>query len=487
MSVHRDRRWPAACLLCLAFFVDVMGSTSVFTAAPSLKHSLGLTQVGLQWSIIAATLPGGALLLVGGRLADLLGRRRVFTTGVALLVVASSICGLAPTPAILIGGRVLQGVAGALLIPAALALLIGLFDDEAERNRALAGWSAIGGIGATAGLLFGGLVTTGLGWQWVFLINVPIGLLMLSLSPFLLEESVQPGASRTLDRAGIVMLTGGLGLFIYGVSRVPDVGWASWQTLGCAAAGLGLLAAFVRIETRTPAPILPPWLLRSRRLLAGNATLFVAGMCVDGLLFTLTLYTQRVRGYSPIEFGALTAVMTLCSTGAASVAQRAVTRVGTSLVASTGVALLALTCALFAVATLIPTPLPVLIAGMVVFGLGMGCAFVAGSVASLQGVRDEDSGVAAAVQNIAFSTGTTTGVAVLATIATTATAHLARHGEGLVDPTSGYRAAFIGGAAIAVLGLSATASLRRRPRCRATPHGAGRRGSRRPSPADPPV
>lgn len=468
------------CLLCLAFFVDVMGATSVFTAAPSLRRSLGLTPVGLQWSITAATLPGGALLLVGGRLADLLGRRRVFMVGVALLVIASLICGLAPNPAVLIGGRVLQGVAGALLIPAALALVIGLFVDEAERNRALAAWSAIGGIGATAGLVFGGLVTMGLGWQWVFLINVPVGLVMLSLSPLLLDEPVKPAASRKLDRTGIITFTGGLGLFIYGISQVPEVGWASWRTLGFAVAGLMLLVAFARIEGHTPTPILPPWLLRSRSLLAGNATLFVAGICVDGLLFTLTLYTQRIRGYSPLEFGGLTAVMTLCSTGAAALAQRAVTRVGTSIVASVGVALLAVTCGLFALATSLRTPLPVLLIGMVAFGLGMGCAFVAGSVASLQDVHDEDSGVAAAVQNIAFSTGTTAGVAVLSTIATATTAHLTSEGHAdLADLTSGYRAAFIGGAVIAVLGLPATAGLRRRrPRLEATTNRGGLGGPR---------
>jgi MFS family permease len=453
------------CLLCLAFFVDVMGSTSVFTAAPSLRRALGLTQVGLQWSIIAATLPGGALLLVGGRLADVWGRRRLFMAGVALLVVASAICGLAPSPAVLIAGRVLQGIAGALLIPAALALLIGLFADEAERNRALAAWSAIGGIGATAGLLFGGLVTTGLGWQWVFLINVPIGLLMLSLSPFLLDERIQLDVPRRLDRLGIVTFTTGVGLLIYGIGQVPDVGWIRGRSLGCAAAGLVLLVAFVRIEKRTPAPILPPWLLRSRPRLAGNVTLFVAGMCVDGLLFTLTLYTQRVRGYSPLEFGALTAVMTLSSTGAASLAQRALTRIGTSVVASVGVVLLALTCCLLALATTVRTPLPVLLVGMVAFGLGMGCAFVAGSVASLHDIREEDSGVAAAVQNISFSTGTTAGVAVLSTLATATTARLPLHGQAhLANLTSGFRIAFVGGSLIAVLGLVATVNLQRRPR-----------------------
>jgi MFS family permease len=288
---------------------------------------------------------------------------------------------------------------------------------------------------------------------------------MLALSPLLLDEPPQSTMSRDLDLAGVVTFTGGLGLLIYGVSQVPELGWASSRTLGCAVAGAFLLVGFSRIEQRAPSPTLPPWLLRSRAALAGNATLFFAGMCVDGLLFTLTLYTQRVRGFSPLEFGAVTAVMTLCSTGAAWLAQRAVKRIDASVVANAGMVLLALTCGVFAFATSLRAPWPGLLAGMVTFGFGMGCAFVAGSVAALKDVRDQDSGVAAAVQNIAFASGTTFGVAVFATIATATTSHLAPHGHAhLADLTSGYRAAFVGGALIAALGLAATMNLRSRAR-----------------------
>jgi MFS family permease len=452
-TYERLRPWLGTCLLCSAFFIDVMGSTSVFTAAPAIGRGLGLSPVGLQWSIIAATLPGGALLLVGGRLADRFGRRRVFMTGLGLLVLSSAACGVASSAAVLICARIGQGVSGALLIPSALSLIIAMFADDADRNKALATWSAIGGIGATAGLLLGGLVTTGLGWQWVFLVNVPVGLAMLALCPLLLDEAPGQDGPEELDVAGIVTMTLGLALLIYGTSQVPSLGWRDWRTTGGVLAGGLLLLSFVRVERTSDAPIVPPRLLGSRVRAAGNATLFVAGMCVDGLLFTLTLYTQRGQGYSALRFGAMTAVMTICSVVAAWIAQRAITSVGTRLVAAGGLALLCGTCIIFAWAvTAASTGL--LVGGMVVFGFGMGCAFVAGSVASLEDVAEPDAGVAAALQTIAFGIGTALGVATLATVAA-ATAG---------SPASGSRAAFLGGVVIAAVGFAVTVALSaRRP------------------------
>jgi EmrB/QacA subfamily drug resistance transporter len=443
----------ALALLCFAFFVDVMGSTSVFTASPALEHALGLTQTGLQWSLTAATLPAGALLLLGGRLADQFGRRRMFMTGLALLAASSLACGLAPNAAVLIAARTAQGVSGALLLPAALALVVGTFSEPADRNRALAAWSAIGGIGATTGLLLGGLVTAGLGWQWVFLVNVPAGLVMLALSPVLLTEPTTGNPTRRIDVPGTLTFCAGLAVLIYGVSQAPMLGWLDWRTSGLVAAGVALLAAFARIERLHPNPIVPPRLLRARLVISGNVTLLAAGMCVDGLLFTLTLFTQQVHGYSPLQFGAVTAVMTISSVAASAVAQRAVGRVGTRAVSAAGMVLLLLTCALFTVATFVDRQLAVLLAGMVVFGIGMGCAFVAGSVASLHDVPEQDAGVAAAVQNISFSSGATLGVAVLATVATAITPHATAVAA---------RGAFLAGAVVAVAGGIAALALRAR-------------------------
>lgn len=444
------RRWTALALLCLAFFIDVMGSTSVFTASPEIERSLGLTQAGLQWSITAATLPAGALLLAGGRVADLFGRKRMFIAGLGLFLVASLGCGLAHSVAVLIAARVGQGIAGAILMPAALGLVVGTFTEDSERHKALAAWSATGGIGATAGLLLGGLVTAGLGWQWVFLINAPPVLAMLAVSPALLTEPATREDSRRIDGPGTVTFTAGIGLLIYAISQGPDTGWLAATTLAAAIAGAVLLVAFVRIEQTSSQPIVPPRLVRSRLVVSGNATLFVAGMCVDGLLFTLTLYMQRVRGYTALEFGAVTAVMTVCSVIGSTLAQRLLNRIGTHAVAATGLGLLAATCGVFAVAATGQGRPALLMSGMVLFGFGMGCAFVAGSVASLQEVRDEDAGVAAAVQNISFSLGSTVGVAVFSTVAAAVAAGAA-----------GFRAAFGAGVVVATLGLVAATALRR--------------------------
>lgn len=446
------RRWAALALLCFAFFVDVMGSTSVFTASPEIERSLGLTQTGLQWSVTAATLPAGALLLVGGRVADLFGRKRMFVIGLVLFLVASVSCGLAHSVAVLIAARAGQGVAGAILMPAALGLVVGTFTEEAERHEALAAWSAIGGIGATAGLLLGGLVTAGLGWQWVFFIDAPLVLVMLALSPALLTEPATREGSRRVDGPGTVTFTAGLGLLIYAISQGPVTGWLAGSTVTCAIAGAMLLGVFVRVEQTSSRPIVPPRLVQSRLVVSGNVTLFVAGMCVDGLLFTLTLYTQRVRGYTALEFGAVTAVMTVCSVIASALAQRVLDRVGTRAVAATGLSLLAATCGVFAVAATDQGRSAGLLLGMVLFGLGMGGAFVAGSVASLQEVRDEDAGVAAAVQNISFGLGATVGVAVFSTVATSAGSDLA----------AGFRAAFVAGVVVAAVGLVAALALRPR-------------------------
>jgi MFS family permease len=454
--VRVDPRWLGLCLLCCAFFLAVMGSTSVFTASPAIERALGLTQTGLQWSITAATLPSAALLLVGGRLADLFGRRLMLMAGLALFIASSLACGVAPGAAVLIGARFLQGVAGALFMPAALSLVIATFTEDAERNKALAAWSAIGGIGATAGLLLGGLVTAALGWRWVFLVNVPAGLLMLALCPLLLAEPGATGESGKADLRGTLTFTGGVALVTYGVTQVPSLGWFDGRTSGPGLVGCALLAAFVRIEASVAHPIVPAWLMRSRTLLSGNATLLVAGMCVDGLLFTLTLYTQQALGYSALRFGALAAVMTLSSVGASWLAQRAVTRFGAGVVSSTGLALLGATCLLFIAATAGGGLLTVLVPGMVLFGLGMGCAYVAGSVASVHGVVERDAGVAAAVQNISFGMGATLGVALFSTVSA---ARIAQVG-GPAARLAGARAAFAAGALIALAGLCATLAIR---------------------------
>jgi MFS family permease len=447
------RRWLGLGLLCLAFFLDVMASTSVFTASPQIQRALNLSQTGLQWSFTAATLPGGALLLVGARTADVFGRRRTFMIALAGVGLSSLACGLARSAPTLIAARVVFGAVSAFLMPAALALLIETFVEETERGRALAAWSAIGGIGATAGLVLGGLVTDGLGWRWVFLINVPTAALMLALGPLLLSEPAERHAAPRVAFRWIAGFSIGLALGVYGVSEIPLYGWHSWRTLGLALSGLVVLAAFALVQRGREHQLLPDALRRSRAFRRGNLTVLVAGMCVDGLLFTLTLYTQKVWGYTPLEFGAVTAVMTVGSSAAAVVAQRAVATLGGRLVSLIGLGLLIVTCLDFAVATVSGAPHWLLLIGMVVFGCGMGCAFVAGSVDSVQDAGEREAGIAAAIQTIAFSTGATLGVAALSSIAGSRSNSLVATVGAAAANASGARFAFVAGAVIAAVGL----------------------------------
>ncbi len=456
MLVHPvSRRWYALGLLCLAFFADTLSSTIVFPAGPAMERALGLSQAGLQWSFTAATLPGGALLLAGGRLSDVFGRRRMFMLGLVLLILASLACGWAPSAGVLLAARAAQGISAGLLVPAALSLVTNTFPAADERNKALAAWSAVGGAGATAGLLLGGLITISLGWQWIFFINVPVGGVMLLLAPVLLREPPAGEGSRRIDVPGTVTISCAVALFIYTITETSQQGWLTPRTLGGLGIVAALAAAFARIESRRQVPMLPPGLLRSRPLLAGNLALLTAGLSVDGMVFTLTLYTQRVLGYSAIQFGGLTAIMTVSSIAGAPAAQRAIARFGTRLTGHAGLALLCLSNACLA-ATTSPGGSPAAMAGcMLVFGLGMGFAYVAGTVASLNDVPERDSGIAAGVQNISFSLGTTVGLAILSAISAAVIHGSPPHAQGHTGVLiSGYRAAFIGGALLGALGLA---------------------------------
>jgi MFS family permease len=450
-------------LLCMSFLVDVMGATSIFAASPAIAQALHLSAAGLQWIVVAATVPAGAILLVGGWLADLLGPRRMFLTGLALLLATSLASGLAPGAAVLIAARAGQGTAGALLMPAALSLILQTFNGQAEQRTALAAWSAIGGIGATAGLLLGGAVTAGLGWRWVFLINVPVTAAMLAASPLVLAEPTGRDSSRRADVAGTASFSIGIALVIYAISQVPALGWASWRTFGPGLAAIAVVAAFIRIEARSASPIVPSWLARSPTIVAGNATMVVAGMFVDGALFIFTLFTQRVWGYSALHFGAVAAVMTTTSVAASWIAQRAIARLGTRPVTVAGLVLLCLTGATLAMTTYSGGGTAMLIVSMMLFGIGMGWAFVAGSVAALHGVSEEHSGVAAAVQNISFTIGSALGVAILSAVAATTTSYVSSRATTapVAALTAGYRAAFIAAAVIAMIGLATTAAITR--------------------------
>jgi EmrB/QacA subfamily drug resistance transporter len=456
------RRWYALSLLCLAFFMVVLGSTSVFTAAPSIAQDLGFTTAGVQWVFTIYALAFGGILLFGGRLADLFGRRRIFMAGVALFILASLMCGFAWSPGVLIAARAVQGASAAVMSPAALSLVVNAFQNASERNKALGAWSSIGGVGATAGLLVGGLVTGGLGWQWVFFINVPVGVAMLALSPVLLKESADPGRRRSLDPAGTIAITGAMMLLVYAVTQAPQAGWASAQTIWLLIGAVVLVAVFCLIEARITAPLLPLRMFRSRTLVGGNLVMIAAGMAVDGMLFTLTLYTQQVLNYSAIHFGLVMTVMTITSVAGSYLAQRAVTKVGFRPVAAAGMVFLAVSCLLLSNIAVNGTFLGDLFLPLLIFGLGMGASFVAGSIASLSGVAPADSGVAAGLQNTSFNIGTALGVAILSTVAATHTGNLLAGPDKPSTPvalTEGYESGFVAALVIVVLGLVASLTI----------------------------
>src|SRR4029450_12850827 len=292
------RRWWALALLCGAFFMVILDAAIVTVALPSIEAKLGFSAQGLQWVVSAYALTFAGLLLLGGRAADLLGRRRVFMVGVAGFTLASWLCGLAWSDRALIGARAFQGMGAAIMTPSALSIITTTFEEGAERNKALGIWGALGGIGATTAWLIGGPLVDGPGWEWIFFINIPVGLAALALSPVLLRESRAATAKRSYDPAGALTITGALFLLVYAVVEAPNTGWGDPQTILELAGSAALLAAFALIESRQRAPLVPFRIFRRRTIVGANAVMLVFGMLPYGLGFILTLYAQQVLGYS---------------------------------------------------------------------------------------------------------------------------------------------------------------------------------------------
>jgi EmrB/QacA subfamily drug resistance transporter len=476
------RRWYALALLCLTFLVVVLGSTIVFTAAPTMSDALGFAADDVQWVFTASALTSGGLLFFGGRLADLLGRRRMFMTGVGAFTLSSMLCGLAWSEPTLIGARTVQGAAIAIMNPAALSLVATIFEPGPERNKALGIWSMLGGIGATAGLLVGGAVTDALGWRWVFFINLPVGLVVLALSPVLLRDSRDRARDRAFDAAGAATITAALVILVYAITQVPDAGWASAQTILLVAGSAALIALFAVVETRTIAPLLPLRILRSRALIGGNIIMLVAGLAVDGMLFTLTLYAQQVLGYSAVQFGLTLMVMTVASIAGSYGAQHVVTKTGFRPVAAASLTLIGAGCVLLSHVSVDGTFLADLLPGLLVFGVGMGGAFVSGSIASFAGVEQRDTGAASGLQNTSFTVGTALGVAILSTVATARTADLADSAAQDVALTAGYRSAFTAAVVVIIAGLVAAMTLSHTRSSAGGPHDSAGRSGDRPDP-----
>jgi EmrB/QacA subfamily drug resistance transporter len=393
--------------------------TIVNVALPSIQRDLGFAQENLQWVITAYTIMFGGTLLLGGRLADLLGRRRLLLGGLALFSFSSLLCGLAWSESSLIAFRAAQGLGAALLVPAALALLLTTFTEGRERNLALGIYGAAAGSGAAVGVLLGGLLTTYLSWPWIFFVNVPVGLAAVALTPLLLGESRALLPHRDLDLAGAFSVTAGLMLLVYALTRATTDGWNATATLTLLTTSVALLLAFVAIELRSRAPLLPLRIFRLRTLSAANATIAVVGAGAFSQFFLLTLYMQDVLRFSPIQTGAAFAALALAAVVASNVAQALVGRVGLRPVLTSGLLALSLSAALL-------DRVPVeghyfwdLFPALTLGGAGLGAAFVSATIGGLSGVRPSDSGVASGLVNTSRQIGGAIGLAAISAVAAT--------------------------------------------------------------------
>ena len=433
----------------------ILDSAIVVVALPSIDADLAFPAGDLQWVLSAYLLSFGGLLLLGGRAADLLGRRRMFILGTCLFAVASLGAGLAGTAAALLIARVVQGVAAAIMTPTALSIVMTTFPEGAERNKALGIWGSTGAIGGTAAWLVGGPITDGLGWEWIFFINVPVAGLVAGLSPLLLDESRALVGERRFDVTGAVTITAALVALVYAVVEAPQAGWGAGQTVGLLALAAVLTAVFVAIESRSAAPLAPLAVFRSRSLVGGNLVLFALGTMGFGVPFILTQYAQEVLGWSPIQFGLASVVMPVTAVIGTFVAQTIATRGGVRRVAVVAMALTGLGSLLLTQVSVGGSYLGDLLLALLFLGPGIGAAYVAGSIASPSGVAETEAGLASGLNNASFQIGGAVGVAILSTAAVSG----ASAGEPLAALTDGYGSAFAVAVAVAALGMVAAGLL----------------------------
>jgi EmrB/QacA subfamily drug resistance transporter len=461
------RRWWALALLCGAFFMVILDAAIVTVALPSIEEELGFSAQGLQWVVSAYALTFAGLLLLGGRAADLLGRRRVFMVGLVFFTAASLLCGIAWSDDALIAARALQGVGAAIMTPTALSIITTTFEEGSERNKALGFWGALGGIGATTAWLIGGPLVDGLGWEWIFFINIPVGLVALALCPVLLRESRASDERRSYDPLGALTITGALALLVYGVVEAPNNGWGDLRTILFLSGSAVLVAAFVLIESRHPAPLVPLRIFRSRTLVGANAVMLIFGTLPYGFGFILTLYAQQVLGYSAVRFGLTSLVFPAMAAAGSILGQAIVLRVGFRPVAAVGMTLMGGGSLLLTQVSVDGDYFGDIFFGLLVFGPGVGLAFVTASIAALAGVDEHEAGLASGLSNTAFQVGAALGVAVVSTVAVSRTEEfLTANPESnpLAALTEGFQSAFVSLAVLGGIGAALALLLLGRPR-----------------------
>ena len=469
MVATERRKWLALALLSAVQFMVVLDIAIVNVALPSIKVDLGFSQENLQWVISAYALFFGGFLLLGGRAADLLGRRRLFLAGVVLFTLSSLLAGLAWSEGSLIAARSFQGLGAAVISPAALSILSTTFTEGRERNIALGVWGAVGGFGAAAGVLLGGVLTETLSWSWIFFVNVPVGLAAFFLAPRLLDES-RDTTVKSFDALGAVLVTGGLVSLVYAITQSGTYGWGSGRTIGVIAAAVALLAAFGWWERRHAEPLMRFGILRTKTVAGANVGGLILGTATFSLFLMLTLYMQQVLGYSPMKTG----VAYLAVAGSAilwsAVAAQLVNRIGVKPVLVTGMIALTSGLVYFTQVSVHGTYLSDLLPGFLFVGIGLGFSFVPISIAALAGVRPAEAGLASGLFNTTQQIGGALGIAVLSTIATSRTSHALADGTALPSAlVHGFTGAFVVGAGIAAVGIVAALTLIRRDELQQAP------------------
>ena len=462
MVERAQHKWLALALLASVQFMVVLDIAIVNVALPSIQADLGFSQENLQWVISAYALLFGGFLLLGGRLADILGRRRLFIAGLIVFTVASLLSGLAWSDEVLILTRAAQGLGAAIITPAALSILMTTFSEGRDRNAALGVWGAVGAFGAVAGVLLGGVLTDWLSWEWIFYINIPVGLAALALTPLLLKES-RDAHVKSFDVPGAVLVTSGLITLVYVITQASDYGWTSVQTIGLFAAAGALLAAFVAWESRVSEPLMPFSIFRTKTVTAANIAGLILGTVTFSMFLMLTLYMQQVLTYSPMRTGVAYLAVAATAIVWSGVAAQLVNRVGVKPIIALGMTLLTVGLLYFTQVSVGGTYAGDLLPGFLIIAAGLGFSFVPISIAALAGVQSSEAGLASGLFNTSQQIGGALGIAALSTIATTKTSDGVASGTPLPNAlTDGFEAAFIWGAIVAAIGIVVALVLVRR-------------------------
>jgi EmrB/QacA subfamily drug resistance transporter len=466
---YLDRRWTALILLCVAQFIVVLDASIVNVALPSIGRGLHFSEQNLPWVVNAYVIAFGGFLLLGGRAADLVGRRRIFMAGLLVVAVASLAAGFASNQGQLIAARAAQGLGAAIVSPAALSIVTSLFKDGAERNKALGAWGAVAGSAGAAGVLLGGILTQGLGWEWVLWVNVPVSLIALALTPGLIPESRSESATRHFDLAGAVSVTAGLSVLAYALLDASSAGWGSTKIVGLLALSVVLIAAFVATELRSRAPLMPFRIFRQRTLTGANVVGILLGGSLFSMFFFISLYMQQVLGYSAIHAGLSYLPLAVTIILAAGIGGQLVTRFGFKPILAAGMVFVAAGLVWFSHISTDGSFVADILGPSLLAAIGLGLGFVTTTIAAVSGIKEHEQGLASGLINTSQQIGGALGLAVLSTIATTRI-HNA-FASGVTNPhaalTHGFQGAFLGGAVIAALGFAATLILIRQRDSRA--------------------